>query len=121
MRPPLPARGPLDFEHPLAARGEEARETGAIRARALERPRAPAWCMPSCQSQRLPVAAPAGGDRQAAAQLLRLGLDQSEGVSLGVRVDAEHKGDVLCKHGEHLQRWGNVVPVVTERAAARLG
>jgi hypothetical protein len=42
-------------------------------------------------------------------------------VSFGVRVDADDEADIVCEHGPTFCTGGLVVPVVTRRAAARLG
>jgi hypothetical protein len=72
------------------------------------------------QAQGPPVPAPVGDDRQPLQQALVVGVDERECVFLCVGVDTDHVGDVVCKHGAP-SVWGNVVPVVTRRAAARLG
>ena len=56
--PPQPA----DLEHPLAATGEKARQTGAERAGALDREHTPARRVPSAKRQQLRVALAARGE-----------------------------------------------------------
>ena len=58
--PPQPA----DLEHPLAATGQEARQTGAERAGALDRERSPARRVLVGELQRLRVAVAVRGDRR---------------------------------------------------------
>ena len=76
--------------------------------------------MPASDPQRLPVAAAVGRDRDRPSSALRNSVDERERMGLRVRVDADHEGDLICKHGTSSSDGGNVVPVVTTRAAARL-
>ena len=102
----LPAGRALDLEHPLAPFGQEAGQPRPVRARALERPRPRARRLRLRKPQRVAVAARGRGDRALADQAAAGGRDQGERVAIGVRVDADHKVQPLCKHPSYLHVRG---------------
>src|SRR5439155_9496622 len=96
-------------------------EAGSVRARAFERPGAPAAGAALDTPQGLAVAAPGGLDLERRARAAARRLDDDQGVGPCVRVDADDEVDLVCEHGCYLH-FGvrGVVPVVTRRVAARL-
>jgi hypothetical protein len=60
------------------------------------------------------IAGARGGDRQRAAGPLRPRVDERERVAVGVGVDTDDVGDVVCEHERASCTGVTVVPVVTE-------
>src|SRR3989442_297155 len=114
LRSPL-ASGPIDLEHPLTPREQEACQPGPVATGALDRPGASARRMRPGELERVAVALPARLDDRFQQKRAARGGDQGERVRITVRVDADDDVERICNHLFHLQHMGDDPGAALER------
>jgi hypothetical protein len=98
-----------NLEHPLTTAGEEACQSGAERAGAFDRERAPAVRVLLDECQRIHVAAAVSRDRCLENDRARDDLDHRERVRIAMRIDTDDVVQLICKHpfpDLQPERWG---------------